>query len=39
MGKPVTLIELKGEDHWLSNASTRLEVLEDTDRFLRMYLK
>ena len=39
MGKPVTLIELKGEDHWLSNAATRLEVLEDTDRFLHTYLK
>lgn len=38
-GKPVTLIELKGEDHWLSNAATRREVLEDTDRFLRRYLQ
>jgi dienelactone hydrolase len=36
--KPVTLITLAGEDHWLSNAATRLEVLEDTDRFLRQYL-
>jgi len=38
LGKPVTLIKLQGEDHWLSKATTRLEVLEDTDRFLRQYL-
>jgi dipeptidyl aminopeptidase/acylaminoacyl peptidase len=39
LGKPVTLIKLDGEDHWLSNAPTRLQVLQDTDRFLRQYLK
>jgi dipeptidyl aminopeptidase/acylaminoacyl peptidase len=38
LGKPVALIKLQGEDHWLSNAATRLEVLQDTDRFLRQYL-
>jgi dipeptidyl aminopeptidase/acylaminoacyl peptidase len=38
LGKPVTLIELPGEDHWLSKAATRLEVLEDTNHFLRQYL-
>ncbi|MGA7541086.1 MAG: S9 family peptidase [Steroidobacteraceae bacterium] len=39
LGKPVTFIKLDGEDHWLSNAPTRLEVLEDTDHFLRQHLK
>lgn len=39
LGKPVTFIQLPGEDHWLSQADTRLEVLEETDRFLRRYLK
>lgn len=38
LGKPVTFIKLAGEDHWLSRAQTRLEVLEETDRFLRQYL-
>ena len=39
LGKPVTFIQLPGEDHWLSQADTRLQVLEETDRFLRQYLK
>jgi hypothetical protein len=30
---------LAGDDHWLSKAANRLEVLQDTDRFLRQYLK
>lgn len=38
-GKPVSLVELQGDDHWLSKAATRLEVLEDTERFLHQYLK
>lgn len=33
-GKPHELIELNGEDHWLSNASTRRRMLEETVRFL-----
>jgi dipeptidyl aminopeptidase/acylaminoacyl peptidase len=39
LGKPVSLVKLPGEDHWLSRAQTRIEVLEDTGRFLRQYLK
>jgi len=39
LGKSVSLVKLEGEDHWLSNAATRREVLEDTDRFLRRYLQ
>src|SRR5581483_9461445 len=38
LGKPVTLVKLPGED-WLSTVATRLEVLEDMDRFLRQYLQ
>lgn len=38
LGKPVTFVGLAGEDHWLSRAQTRVEVLEETDRFLRQYL-
>ena len=38
-GKPVSVVELRGDDHWLSNAATRLEVLNDTERFLHQYLK
>lgn len=37
-GKPVTFVKLVGEDHWLSRAQTRVEVLENADRFLRQYL-
>jgi dipeptidyl aminopeptidase/acylaminoacyl peptidase len=37
--KQVVFIKLEGEDHWLSNSATRLEVLEDTDRFVHQYLK
>jgi dipeptidyl aminopeptidase/acylaminoacyl peptidase len=33
-GKPHEFIELNGEDHWLSNASTRRRMLEETVRFL-----
>lgn len=38
LGKPVSLIKLEGEDHWLSRAETRVEVLEETESFLRKYL-
>ena len=38
LGKPVTLVKLPGDD-WLSKVATRLEVLEDMDRFLRQYLQ
>ena len=33
-GKPVELIELAGEDHWMSRADTRLRALQETVRFL-----
>lgn len=33
-GKPVELIELSGEDHWLSRADTRQQMLRETVRFL-----
>ena len=39
LGKPVTFVKLPGEDHWLSRAKTRVEVLEDTESFLRKYLQ
>ena len=39
LGQPVAFVKLKGDDHWLSRAETRLEALQDTDRFLRQYLK
>lgn len=34
VGKPVELIELQGEDHWLSRAETRRQMLIETVRFL-----
>jgi dipeptidyl aminopeptidase/acylaminoacyl peptidase len=33
-GKPVELIELSGEDHWLSRGETRIRMLTETVRFL-----
>ena len=33
-GKPVEFIELQGEDHWLSRAETRQQMLRETVRFL-----
>lgn len=38
LGKPVSFVRLPGEDHWLSRAETRTEVLRDTDRFVSRYL-
>ncbi|CAN5134010.1 S9 family peptidase [soil metagenome] len=34
-GKPVELIELSGEDHWLSRGDTRQRMLEETVKFLQ----
>jgi fermentation-respiration switch protein FrsA (DUF1100 family) len=34
-GKPVTLVELKQEDHWLSHGDTRLQMLQATVDFLK----
>jgi len=36
-GKPVEMIELSGEDHWLSRASTRTRMLTETLRFLETH--
>lgn len=36
-GKPHELIELSGEDHWLSRADTRLRMLTETIRFLETH--
>ena len=35
-GKPIELIELTGEDHWLSRAETRQKMLAETVRFLEV---
>jgi dipeptidyl aminopeptidase/acylaminoacyl peptidase len=37
-GKTVELIELRGEDHYLSRPETRLETLQALDRFLAEHL-
>lgn len=34
-GKPVELVPLDGEDHWLSSAATRQKMLDETVRFLK----
>jgi len=36
--KDVELVVLKGEDHWLSGAETRLQTLKEMDRFLAEHL-
>jgi len=36
-GKPATLVTLKDEDHWLSRAGTRMEMLEATMTFLAQH--
>jgi dipeptidyl aminopeptidase/acylaminoacyl peptidase len=33
-GKPVEMVTLKGEDHWLSTSETRLEMLTASTAFL-----
>ncbi len=33
------MIQLKGEDHWLSSSETRLAALEAMGEFLAEYLK
>jgi dipeptidyl aminopeptidase/acylaminoacyl peptidase len=35
--KPVELVELKQEDHWLSRSETRLQMLQATVAFLRAH--
>jgi hypothetical protein len=36
--KQVTLLKIPGDDHWLSNAPTRLQALTAVDNFLRSNL-
>lgn len=36
--KSVKLVKLKGEDHWLSGADTRLELLQEMDTFIQTHL-
>lgn len=38
MHKPVTLVALPGEDHWLSRSETRTRVLEELETFLHSHL-
>lgn len=37
-GKDVTFLKLKGEDHWLSVAETRLQLLKEIDTFLKQHM-
>lgn len=37
-GKPVKLVKLKGEDHWLSVAETRMQTLTEMDAFISEHL-
>jgi dipeptidyl aminopeptidase/acylaminoacyl peptidase len=37
-GRPVTVIKLPGEDHWLSRTETRTRVLTELDSFLKAHL-
>ena len=38
LGKPVTLIEVPGEDHNMSRAATRIRMLEELGKFLAQHL-
>ena len=37
-GKEVTLVELKGEDHWLSQGETRIEALKAAADFVDRHI-
>lgn len=39
LSKPHTLIELPGEDHWLSRSESRIRVLTEMETFLASYLQ
>jgi dipeptidyl aminopeptidase/acylaminoacyl peptidase len=39
VGKRHTLVELSGEDHWLSRSETRVRVLKELDAFLAEHLR
>lgn len=34
-GRPVRYVVLKGEDHWLSQSETRLQTLQELDKFVK----
>ena len=36
-GKPYKLVVLRDEDHWLSTASTRKQMLEEAMRFVQQH--
>lgn len=38
-GRPIQVMELPGEDHWLSTSESRLKILQTMDAFLATYLK
>jgi dipeptidyl aminopeptidase/acylaminoacyl peptidase len=38
-GKTSTFVELTGDDHWLSDAATRTQMLEASETFLAKHLK
>jgi dipeptidyl aminopeptidase/acylaminoacyl peptidase len=38
IGRPVEYVKLPGEDHWLSQADTRVQVLERIEQFLESHL-
>jgi dipeptidyl aminopeptidase/acylaminoacyl peptidase len=38
-GKPVEMVTIDGDDHWLSRASTNKRVLRELERFLGTHLK
>jgi dienelactone hydrolase len=37
-GKPYQLVELSGEDHWMSQSTTRIRMLTELDKFLAKHL-
>jgi dipeptidyl aminopeptidase/acylaminoacyl peptidase len=37
--KPVTYVSLAGEDHWLSQTQTRVQMLKELDKFLSEHLR
>ncbi len=36
--KQVKLVKMPGDDHWLSNAATRVQLLQEMDAFLQANL-
>jgi len=37
-GKDVRFVELRGDDHWLSDAPTRIQMLREIETFLAQHL-